>query len=359
MDVGSAVVADEQSFELVEPGEGALDDPAVAAEPGAVLGVTPCDLGFDAASPQLATPARVVVGAIGCDPVWSAPWPADSAADRRHAIDERDQLGAVVAVAARELPGERDAGRVDEEMVLGAVSGSINRARARLGPPFSPARGWRRRPRVTTRSHPPPAAARATARATAPTRPPSATRPSAANTSPQSRSRARAANAATRSPCATQVDELDEVDVIRVSPLDTRKLVPVEAERRRKLRGIAIHHFGAFFHRDWRENDYLWGRLDGAERLLFLVRQELTRLFKTMRYPDGVLGTTLATSQPIEPRGARISDVRSVTTSTRCDHESFRSSRFAARAKARDRALGERALPAFVRPSDAALSLRV
>ena len=49
MDLGAAVVADEQSFELVEPGEGALDDPAVAAKPGAVLGLAAGDLGFDAA----------------------------------------------------------------------------------------------------------------------------------------------------------------------------------------------------------------------------------------------------------------------------------------------------------------------
>jgi hypothetical protein len=26
-----------------------------------------------------------------------------------------------------------------------------------------------------------------------------------------------------------------------------------------------------FFSRTWRENDYLWGRLDGAERLLWII----------------------------------------------------------------------------------------
>ena len=46
MDLGAAVVADEQPFELVQPGEGALDDPAVAAEPGAVLGLAARDLGL-------------------------------------------------------------------------------------------------------------------------------------------------------------------------------------------------------------------------------------------------------------------------------------------------------------------------
>jgi hypothetical protein len=41
-----------------------------------------------------------------------------------------------VAVAAGNAPGERDPRRVDQKVVLGAVSGSINRARARRGAPF-------------------------------------------------------------------------------------------------------------------------------------------------------------------------------------------------------------------------------
>jgi hypothetical protein len=47
---GSAVVADKQPFELVQPGEGALDDPAIAAQAGAVRGAATGDLGFDAAA---------------------------------------------------------------------------------------------------------------------------------------------------------------------------------------------------------------------------------------------------------------------------------------------------------------------
>ena len=136
MDVSAAVVADEQPFELVEPGEGALDDPAVAAEPRAVLGLAARDLRCDAALAELAAATVVVVAAVGAETIGSAARPADLAGYRRDAIDERDQLGAVVAVTAGELPGERDPRRVDEEMMLGAVSGSINRARARLGAPF-------------------------------------------------------------------------------------------------------------------------------------------------------------------------------------------------------------------------------
>ena len=49
MDVVAAVVADEEALVVVQPGEGALDDPAGAAEAGAVFGLAPGDLGADAA----------------------------------------------------------------------------------------------------------------------------------------------------------------------------------------------------------------------------------------------------------------------------------------------------------------------
>ncbi len=132
----AAVVADEQSLVVVEPGEGALDDPADTAEAGPVLGLAAGDLGFDAAGAQLAPVLVVVVATIGADPLGSSAGSTDLAADRRDPFDERDQLGDVVAVAAGDRPGERDSGRVYEKVMLGAVSGSINRARPRRGAPF-------------------------------------------------------------------------------------------------------------------------------------------------------------------------------------------------------------------------------
>ena len=136
MDIGSAVVADEQSLVVVEPGEGAPDHPAGASEPGAVVGLAAGDLGFDPAGVELAPVLVVVVAAVGGEPLGSPTWTADLAADGRDALDERHQLRDVVAVAAGDRPGERDPGRVYEQVVLGAVSGSINRARARRGAPF-------------------------------------------------------------------------------------------------------------------------------------------------------------------------------------------------------------------------------
>ena len=89
MDLGAAVVADEQSFELVQPGEGALDDPACAAEAGAVGCAAAGDLGADAAAAQLAPVGVMVIAAVAADQLGTETRPAWLAAHRRHTIDQR------------------------------------------------------------------------------------------------------------------------------------------------------------------------------------------------------------------------------------------------------------------------------
>ena len=68
----------------------------------------------------------------------------------------------------------------------------------------------------------------------------------------------------------TGVGEANVVEVFRVSPEDATSLINERAagETRRKLAGTALMSFGAFIDRGWRKNDMLWGRLDGAERLI-------------------------------------------------------------------------------------------
>jgi hypothetical protein len=70
---------------------------------------------------------------------------------------------------------------------------------------------------------------------------------------------------------ATEVgEETDPTEVIRISPEDAPSLIDErdENEQRRKLAGVALRGFGAFLDRGWRRNDILWGRLDGAERII-------------------------------------------------------------------------------------------
>jgi hypothetical protein len=60
----------------------------------------------------------VVVAAVGHERRGPAPRPADPARERRHPVNERDQLGDVVAVAAGQADGQRDPLGVGEEVVL-------------------------------------------------------------------------------------------------------------------------------------------------------------------------------------------------------------------------------------------------
>jgi patatin-related protein len=65
------------------------------------------------------------------------------------------------------------------------------------------------------------------------------------------------------------LDEFNPVRIDRISPDDARSIR--EGGTAATLRGIEFYNFGAFFSRDYRENDYLWGRLHGAERMIDLV----------------------------------------------------------------------------------------
>lgn len=68
--------------------------------------------------------------------------------------------------------------------------------------------------------------------------------------------------------------EYTQVDVLRISPRDAPRLVDESSQPRRKLAGTAFMNFGAFLDAGWRRNDFLWGRLDGAERLISALLPE-------------------------------------------------------------------------------------
>ena len=65
------------------------------------------------------------------------------------------------------------------------------------------------------------------------------------------------------------LDEYDPIKVDRISPDDAVAIRSGGAAA--TLRGIEFNSFGAFFSRAYRENDYLWGRLHGADRLIDIL----------------------------------------------------------------------------------------
>ncbi len=141
MDVAAVLVAGAQPLEGVQPGEAALDHPALLAQARAVRDAAAGDPRGDAAGAQLSAVTVVVVAAIGEQLPRSAAGSAAPAPDRRDGIDQRDELGDVVAVAAGEGDGERDAAGVADQVVLGARPPAVDRRRADVVPPLS-ARMW-------------------------------------------------------------------------------------------------------------------------------------------------------------------------------------------------------------------------
>ncbi len=79
-------------------------------------------------------------------------------------------------------------------------------------------------------------------------------------------------------------DEFDPIKVDRISPDDAPAIRSGGAKA--TLRGIELNNFGAFFSRSYRENDYLWGRLHGSERLVDIV-------FSTLEAKDNKLATEI------------------------------------------------------------------
>lgn len=65
------------------------------------------------------------------------------------------------------------------------------------------------------------------------------------------------------------LDDVDTIQIDRISPEDARTIRSGGA--RATLMGRDLGHFAAFFSRRARENDYLWGRLHTADRLVDIV----------------------------------------------------------------------------------------
>ncbi|OLE26087.1 MAG: hypothetical protein AUG49_09075 [Catenulispora sp. 13_1_20CM_3_70_7] len=117
MDVVAVFPADAQTAEPVQQCERGLGDPAVHAQAGTVFGAASGDVRGDAQLADLATVLVVVVAAVGVYDVGTPTWSSALAADRRDGLEQRDQLGDVVAVPTGQRHGQWDAVRFDNHVV--------------------------------------------------------------------------------------------------------------------------------------------------------------------------------------------------------------------------------------------------
>jgi hypothetical protein len=83
-----------------------------------VLLPAPGDQGLDAASPELAAVLVVVIATVGKQPIGAVARTADLAGDRCDAVDQRQELGDVVAVPAGQGDRQRQSAGIGQQVVL-------------------------------------------------------------------------------------------------------------------------------------------------------------------------------------------------------------------------------------------------
>lgn len=120
MDIGVALVASPEPPEVVQVSKAALDHPALAPEARTVRAAAAGDDGRDPECSEQAAVLVVVMAAVGEQAIGLLARPSELAGDRPtvQILEQRDQLGDVVAIAAGEADRKRNAAGVDEQMVL-------------------------------------------------------------------------------------------------------------------------------------------------------------------------------------------------------------------------------------------------
>ena len=139
MDVVAALVAGGQpAVAAVEPGEGALDHPAVAAESIFRLDPSTGDSGRDASNAAARSAKDMVVSLVGVQLGGAAPRSTAGALNRRDFVEHPSQYVAFVDVGGRDVDGEGHAMPIDDQVLFGAELAAVRRVRAGLRtPPFA------------------------------------------------------------------------------------------------------------------------------------------------------------------------------------------------------------------------------
>lgn len=101
-----------------------------------------------------------------------------------------------------------------------------------------------------------------------------------------------------------------QIELYRVSPRETQIVRPPD-DTKPKLAGMATHHFGAFFARPGREQDYLWGRIDGCCQLVALL---IDRLGEDGRAVDGPAFMRDACVAALEEEWSHVPNARDLAT---------------------------------------------
>src|SRR5260370_10599705 len=125
MNAGQPFVSNSQPTKPMQPSDGAFYHPAGLAQTAAVLGPAPCDLGLDTQGQERRTMRVGIISAVSLHQLGLSPWGAPLASNGRDSLNQRQQLGHVVAIGFGQNDRERNALRIGKEVMLRAGTTAI------------------------------------------------------------------------------------------------------------------------------------------------------------------------------------------------------------------------------------------
>ena len=125
MNVGPSLVSDSEAAEFGEPGECALDDPAMLSEMTAALNALPGNAMLDAAFGASPATAGIVIPFVGMQLAGPMAWSAMLATNVRNGVEQRVEHPAVMDVRAAEAHCQGNASPVGDDVALRARAPAI------------------------------------------------------------------------------------------------------------------------------------------------------------------------------------------------------------------------------------------
>ena len=135
MHTRSALVSDRQPAKPMQPGKRSFHDPAGAAKSTAMGDAAVGQLRENPSPMERVSMRLRGIAAVALNQLGFAERRSATAAERRHRVDERQQLGEIVAIGGGQRRDERNPVRVGENMMLRPGLAAIGRVRSSFFPP--------------------------------------------------------------------------------------------------------------------------------------------------------------------------------------------------------------------------------
>ena len=150
MKVGSALIADAQPAELIQPSQGSLNHPTVDSQAAAVPSEAPSQDRLDPQPAQCLSVGFRVISSVSLNPVRSPARAAPPAPNRWNGLHQGQQLGHVMTISSRQDGGQGDSLGVGNQVVFAPRLAPVSRIGAGFSPRRPPLGRWRYPPLLET-----------------------------------------------------------------------------------------------------------------------------------------------------------------------------------------------------------------